>query len=61
MKEGNKVMIVGLGSVGYAVLEILSRNPILSEWVKIIGASVTQGKGQRRVNLAVAIAEKLGH
>ena len=60
MKEGNKVMIVGLGSVGYAVLEILSRNPILSEWVKIIGASVTQDKGQRRVNLAVAIAEELG-
>ena len=61
MKEGNKVMIVGLGSVGYAVLEILSRNPILSEWVKIIGASVTQDRGQRRVNLAIAIAEKLGH
>jgi homoserine dehydrogenase len=61
MKEGNKVMIVGLGSVGYAVLEILSRNPILSEWVKIIGTGVNQGKGQRRVNLAVAIAEKLGH
>ena len=60
MKEGNKVMIVGLGSVGYATLEILSRNPILSEWVKIIGASATKDKGQRRVNLAIAIAEKLG-
>jgi hypothetical protein len=61
MKEGNKVMIVGLGSVGYAVLGILSRNPILSEWVKIIGTGVNQDKGQRRVNLAIAIAEKLGH
>ena len=60
MKERNKVMIVGLGSVGYATLEILSRNLILSEWVKIIGASLTQDKGQRRVNLAIAIAEKLG-
>jgi len=61
MKEGNKVMIVGLGSVGYAVLEILSRNPILSEWVKIIGTGVNQDRGQSRVNLAIAIAEKLGH
>ena len=60
MKEGNKVMIVGLGSVGYATLEILSRNPILGEWVKIVGASATKDKGQRRVNLAIAIAEKLG-
>ena len=60
MKQGNKLMIVGLGSVGYATLEILSRNPILSEWVKIIGASATKDKGQRRVNLAIAIAEKLG-
>jgi hypothetical protein len=60
MKERNKVMIVGLGSVGYATLEILSRNPILGESVKIIGASLTQDKGQRRVNLAIAIAEKLG-
>ncbi|UCD53865.1 MAG: hypothetical protein JSU76_02875 [Dehalococcoidia bacterium] len=60
MKEGNKVMIAGLGSVGYSVMEMLSRNPTLSEWVKIIGADVNRENGQRKVNLAVATADKLG-
>lgn len=60
MREGSKVMIVGLGSVGYLVLEMLSRDPTLSEWVKIIAADVAKDRGQREVNLAIAIADKLG-
>ena len=60
MNKGNKVMIAGLGSVGYLVMEMLSRNPTLSEWVKIIGADVAKDSGQRKVNLAVATADKLG-
>lgn len=63
MRERNKVMkvmIVGLGSLGYLVLEMLSRNPTLSEWVKIVAADVAEDRGQKSVNLAVAIADKLG-
>ncbi len=59
-KERNKVMIAGLGSVGYLVMEMLSRNQTLSEWIKIIGADVDKDRGQRGVNLAVATADKLG-
>ena len=60
MNEGNKVMIAGLGSVGCLVMEMLSRDPTLSEWVKIIGADVAKEMGQRKVNLTIATAAKLG-
>jgi len=60
MRDGNKVMIVGLGSVGNLVLEMLSRNQTLSEWVKIIAADVAEDRGQQSVNLEVAVADKLG-
>ena len=60
MRAESKVMIAGLGSVGYLVLEMLSRDPTLSEWVKIIAADVAKDRGQRGVNLAIAIADKLG-
>ena len=60
MREESKVMIAGLGSVGYSVMEMLSRDPTLSECVKIIAADVDKDRGQRGVNLAIAIADKLG-
>lgn len=60
MRDGNKVMIVGLGSVGNLVLEMLSRNQTLSEWVKIIAADVNEDIGRQRVNLEIGVADKLG-
>ena len=42
MREGNKVMIIGLGALGYPVLEILSRTPTLTEGLKLIAADVDE-------------------
>lgn len=55
-----KVMIIGLGTLGYATLEILSRTPTLTEGLKIIAADANADLGSRRVNLAIATAEALG-
>lgn len=37
-----------------------NRRTILTEWVKIIGADTNNNRGWRGVNLAVALAGKLG-
>lgn len=60
MREGNKVMIIGLGALGYPVLETLSRTPTLTEGLKLIAADVDEDRGLRGVNFAVAVAERLG-
>ena len=58
--KGSKVLIMGLGALGFGTLEILSRTPTLSEGLKIVGADIDEDKGLRKVNLALATAEMLG-
>jgi len=57
---GSKVLVAGLGALGFGTLEILSRTPTLSEGLKVLAADVNEDDGQRKVNLAVATAEMLG-
>ena len=58
--EGTRVMIIGMGVLGYSTIEILSRNPSLGEGIRIIGADTNEEMGLRKVNLAIAAAEALG-
>jgi hypothetical protein len=60
MRQGNKVMIAGLGDLGYSVLEMLTRDAVLAEGLKLIIADIDADRASRQVNLAVAIADKLG-
>lgn len=61
MKEGNTVLVVGLGALGSRVLGILSRTPGLWEWIRIVAGDVNEDKGQRTVNTAVWTARQLGY